>query len=202
MGDIEQGVDVIDQGMPSVDHSVRIDPPTLVGQGVATLAVTELQHGMGGEAGAQGRGDMPEGPVDDLDQGLPEGLVRQIGMAHVGTGDDERVQPFRPDAIEIPVITVDVRLGRGGPLQLPEGEGIDIELGDLIALVDEAQELPLRGGQDRIRHHVQEPDVQLADILLQRLVRFQDRLALSAQMLERREIGIGDDRHVRPPGGR
>ncbi len=50
--------------------------------------------------------------------------------------------------------------------KLCERERIDIELGDRIARPDEADELALGRGQCRIGHHVQQADVQLADILV------------------------------------
>ena len=61
---------------------------------------------------------------------------------------------------------------------------MDIELGDLVALPDQAEELALGGLQGGVGHHVQQPDMQLADVLVQGPIRVEDLLALVAQALK------------------
>jgi hypothetical protein len=43
---------------------------------------------------------------------------------------------------------------------------MDIELRDLIRLPNETQELAFRGCQGGIRHHIEQTDMKLTDILL------------------------------------
>ena len=69
---VETRVDVIDQRMGVVGHAMFEHPPDLVRPGRTPLAVVEFHHRMGGEAGAQRRGDVFRCPLEDLDQRFPE----------------------------------------------------------------------------------------------------------------------------------
>ena len=150
---------------------------------------------MGGEAGTKRRGDIPQRPVHDLDEGLPEGLVRQVGLGDIGAGDDEGIQAVLADALEGLVITLDIGPGLGPAWQGLETEGVHVKLGDLIALADEAEKLAFGRRQGGVRHHVAQANVQFADVLLVGAGRVQDILALGAQALEGRQIVMGDDGH-------
>jgi hypothetical protein len=174
---------------------MREHPPALAAQRPAFLAVAELQHGMGRQTRAQRRGDVGVGPVDDLDQRLPERLFGQFRALHVGAGDDQRVQPAGLDLLEALVKALDVRTALGSARQLFQRERVHVELGDLVALADQPEELPLGGRQRGVRHHVEQADVQLADILMHGLVARQDGLALLFQAGEGGQIGIGDQGH-------
>jgi hypothetical protein len=55
-----------------------------------------------------------------------------------------------------------------------------IKLRNLIAFTDQAKKLPLSRFQCCIRHHVQQADVQLANLLLQGEITRQHRLAFLA----------------------
>ena len=61
-----------------------------------------------------------------------------------------------------------------------------VELGDRIALTDQPEELAFGRRQRLVRHHVQQTDVQLADVLVQRTVRRQHIDALLSQAFESR----------------
>ena len=82
--------------------------------------------------------------------------------------------------------------------QFLQRERVHIELGDLIAAAHQSEELALGRGQCRIRHHVQNTDVQLADGLVQRPARLEDGLALLSQALDVRALAADDD--ARPRG--
>ena len=88
-----------------------------------------------------------------------------------------------------------MRPGLGAPRQGLQAEGMDVELGDLIALADQAEELALGGGQGRVRHHVEQADMQLADVLMQGPAGVEDVLPLVAQAGEGRQVIVGDDGH-------
>jgi hypothetical protein len=196
MRDVKEGIDVRHQGVGAVHDPMRIDAPPLARQAVTPLAIAKLEDGMGGEAGTERGGDVLHRPVHDLDEGLPEGLVRQVGLGDIGAGDDEGIQAVLADALEGLVITLDVGPGLGLAWQGLETEGVNVELGDLIALADEAEKLAFGRRQGGVRHHVAQADVQLADVLLVGAGRVQDVLALGAQALEGRQVVMGDDRHL------
>ena len=135
-------------------------------------------------------------PVHDLDQGLPEGLVREVGLGDIGASDDEGIQAVLADTLEGLVISLDVGPGLGLAGQGLETEGVNVELGDLIALADEAEKLALGRRQGGVRHHVAQADVQFANVLLVGAGWVQDVLSLGTQALEGRQVVMGDDRHL------
>jgi hypothetical protein len=76
-----------------------------------------------------------------------------------------------------------------------QGEWVHIELGDGVALADQPEELPLGGLQGGVRHHVEQADVQFADILRRRPFFGQDDVGAGlAQALQRRQGIVGDQR--------
>ena len=79
-----------------------------------------------------------------------------------------------------------MRRALGAAFQLFERERVHVELRDLVALAHEAEELAFGGGEGRIRHHVEQADVQFADVLAQRHV---GRHHGSAFLLQAREGG-------------
>ncbi len=91
MRHVEARVDVRDQGVRAVEDPVRVHPPALRGKRAALLAVTELKHRVRREARAEDRSDILDGPVDHLDERLPECLLREVRTRHVGPGDHERI---------------------------------------------------------------------------------------------------------------
>ncbi len=187
MGYVKAGVDAGDQGVAPVHEAVGVDPPALVGQAPAALAVTELQHGMGGQARAQGGRDVFMGPVDDVDQGLPERFLGQIALGHICPGDDQGVQAVLLDLLKALVEFRDVLGGLGAAFELLEGERMHVELGDLVALPHEAKELALGGRQGGVRHHVEQSDVEFANVLVDGELPGNHRLPFLDQAAERRQ---------------
>ncbi len=51
-------------------------------------------------------------------------------------------------------------------VQFRNGKRINIELGDLVAVAYQVDELLLGSGQGGVRHHVQKADMQFTDVLL------------------------------------
>ena len=192
---IEAGVDVIHQRMPFVHDAVWEHSPDLGRLRHAVLAIAELQHRVGRQAGTQGRGDVLPGPVDHPHQGCPEGLCRQLRTDHVGARDDQRVQALFADLLERLVVTRDVLTRRGATRQLRQGEGVDVKLRDRVALADQAEELSLGRPQRLVRHHVAQTDVQFADVLVHGPVGRQHLQALFAQAREGRQVIMGNYRH-------
>jgi hypothetical protein len=68
-------------------------------------------------------------------------------------------------------------------------------LGDAIAAADEPYELPLGGLERRVGHHVEESDVQLADVLVQGAVEREQLVPLGTEVLERRQLGVRYEWH-------
>ena len=61
--------------------------------------------------------------------------------------------------------------------------------------IDQAEELALGRRERGIRHHIEQPDMQLADLLMDRVVRRQHGFALALQAFKCRQIRVGDKRH-------
>ena len=120
-------------------------------------------------------------------------------MADIGPGDDQGIQALLADFSEGFVVAGDVVPGRGAPRQGVQAEGMDEKLGDGIALPDQAEELALGRRQRRVRHHVAQPDVQFANVLVQGARRIEDVLPFLAQALESRKIVVRDNRHGGDP---
>jgi hypothetical protein len=84
----------------------------------------------------------------------------------------------------------------GSAIQLRDGERIDVELSDLVTSAYQPDELMFRGGKRCIRHHVQQADVQLANILVTCTISCQHILTALAKPLKCRQIIVCNDRHV------
>ncbi len=194
---VEAGVHAGDQRVPAVHHAVPEHAPQLFAHVPPMFAVAGLQNGVGRQTGAQRRGDVLPRPVHDVGQRLPEGFQRQIRLGHVGAGDDQCVEAFLLQVLEVLVVLLDVIASLRPALELRQGERMDIELRDLVALADQAEELALGGRECRVGHHVQEPDVQRADLLLLREVAGQYGLALAPQAGKGGQVGVGDEWHYR-----
>ncbi len=70
-----------------------------------------------------------------------------------------------------------------------------VELSDLVALADKPEELPLGRRQRRVRHHVEQADMQFADVLMERRSGVENLLPLLAQTGESGQVVMGDDGH-------
>ena len=143
-----------------------------------------LQGSVGSKAGAEGRGCVVPSPLDYLLELLPRGFVGEVGARRVETGYYQGVKTLGADGSEILVILIDVSARLGIALDGSDAERVDVELHDLIAPADEAQKLALGGLQRGIGHHVQEADVQGADVLIARARRLYDELALVFEALK------------------
>ena len=69
--------------------------------------------------------------------------------------------------------------------QCVERKRMHEKLRDRIALADQAQELPFGGLERGIGHHVEQADMQFANILLVGMTRRQHAQALALQLFER-----------------
>ena len=123
---------------------------------------------------------------------MPEVFLIQAWVGHVGAGDDQGVQPFFLDAFEGRVVLVDISLRVGAALQARHGKDMHIKLGDLVAVANQAHELAFSDLQRGIRHHIQQANVQLTNILRRRSRKRQHFLAPLAQALETGQISVGD----------
>ena len=80
----------------------------------------------------------------------------------------EMMSASRPACLEVRevrVVGLDVRARLRAAGQAGHAEGVDVDLGDAIAGADEAHVLLLGHQQRGVRHHVQQADVELADVL-------------------------------------
>ena len=83
-------------------------------------------------------------------------------------------------------MSVYIREGFWAPREFVDRKWVYMELSDLVALADQTEKLALRRLQGRIRHHVEQSNVELADVLLLRSLRRQHGGAIVLQALERR----------------
>ncbi len=195
VGYVEAGVGAGHQRVATLDHPVLVHTPAFRRQRVAPLAVAKFQHGVGGKAGTQRGGDLARGPVNHLDERLPEGLRTEFGPGDIRSGDDEGVQPGRAQLIEALVVALHMGAALGRARDAVERERVDIELRDLIALTHQTEELPLGGLERGIRHHVEQADVHLADVLPQGVVVGEHGRPFAAQAIEGGQRTVRDQRH-------
>ncbi len=151
---------------------------------------------MSGEAGAQDRGDIIPGPLYDLDERLPERLLFERRVCDVCARDDQRIEARIAQGLEVAVVPVDVTDRLLATFEGRKGKRINEELGNAVAAADQADELALGRPQRRIRHHVQEADVQFADVLVYRAIERQHFVTLVAKVTEGRQPGMSDERHA------
>ena len=171
--------------MGAIHHVVIEHPPELIAQaGAACLPVMKVHHRMGGETGAKHRSHVFMSPIDHFDQRLPERLLREIRMTHVRPGDDQGIESILLDLLEGLVIGFDMSLGFFSSRQFLEGKRVHEKLCDRIRLSDQAEELPFRRLDGGVRHHVQQPHMQLAYRLTGSSLGSQDILSLGTQTLE------------------
>ncbi len=135
-------------------------------------------------------------PVEDLRQRQPEGFLLEVRVSHIGPADNQAIQPVVAYFRKRLVIPVDVSLGRFAAREPFDGEGMHVKLHDRVGGADQPIKLPFGGFQGRIRHHVQQPDVHLADILMPRALHSQDFLTLFAQAPKGWEIRMGNQGHI------
>ena len=166
MRHVEAGIYVVNQRVRLIHHPVREHAPDFFRLRHAMLTIAKLQQRMGRQAGAQGRGDVVDGPADHTLERFPEGLRGQLGSDHIGTGDDQRIQSLLLDFLHRLVVLIDVGLRRGAAFQFRQGKRVHVELRYRVALADQSEKLPLCSRQRRVGHHVQQTDMQFANILL------------------------------------
>jgi hypothetical protein len=97
--------------------------------------------------------------------GSQNGSSSRSGVGHVRAGDDQRVEPVALEVLEGLVVRVDVGLDRGLRAEPGDGERVDVDLHDLVGATDQPDELLLGHVQRGVGHHVEQADVQLADVL-------------------------------------
>ena len=174
---VEARVDALQQRMGAVAHPMAVHPPLLAGQWMAVDLIQLLDQRVRGQARAQDARHVVRRPVDDLPQRRPEGLQLERWLGDVGARNDERIQTGLAQVVESGVIGINVSGGLGAARQAGNGKGVNVELHDLVAVADEAHVLLLGYRKGGIRHHVQQPDVELADVLRHGAFQGQDVVA-------------------------
>ena len=95
------------------------------------------------------------GPVSHFNQRLPEGLIGEFCTNHIGTGNNQRIQPLRLDLLKAFIVLINVRPGFLTSGKLTQGKRMHIKLRNGIALTNQSEKLSFGCGQRRIRHHIQ-----------------------------------------------
>jgi hypothetical protein len=134
-------------------------------------------------------------PLNDLDERFPESFLLERRVCDVCAGDDQRIESRVSQGVKVAVVPLNVAERIGAAFQFRQGKRVDEKLRNAVTAADEAYELALGGPQRRIRHHVQEADVQLANILVDRTIDRQHLVALIAQVTEGRQARVGDEWH-------
>ena len=101
------------------------------------------QSSVGGQTGTKRRRDRLPRKIEHSGQIIPKRHLGKIPVGNVGPGNDQRIQSLLLQRLEITVISLDVGLGCGTPLDPRQREGMDVELGDPITPPDQAHELAL-----------------------------------------------------------
>ena len=192
---IEARIDVAQQRVTAIHHLVFVNAPVFLLEVAPVQVVVVLDQCVRGETGAKNRRHVVLGPAHDVDQRLPEGLLVERGIDDVGAGNDQRIEPVRGQLLELEIVLADMFRGFGVAFELRDGKRVDVELRDRVAAADQANELPLGGGECRVRHHIEQADVQLADVLLARPVQRQYGLAALSQHFEGRQAVVCDEWH-------
>ena len=195
VGRLEAGVDPGDERVGAVGHAVGEDAPALGRQVGALHAVEPLERGVARKARAEHGGHVLPPPVEDLDERLPERLAGDVGLGDVGAGHDEGVEPVALELVERLVEPLHPFASGSPALHPGHREGVHEELGDPVGGADEAQELAFGRGEGRVRHQVEETDVELADVLSHRPPRIEDLVSLAPEPVEGRKVGMGDEGH-------
>ncbi len=87
-------------------------------------------------------------------------------MRHIGAGNNQCIQALLLDFCEILIVVGNMLRRFFTTWQGVKSKGVDMELGNQVAACDKAVELALCCRQCGVRHHVQQPDMQFADILI------------------------------------
>ena len=155
-------------------------------------AVEVVQHRHAAPADAHGRVHVGLGPVEDLAQLVPVADRLEVEVLDRRAGDDEPVEAALARLAERLVEGLEVR-GRG-VLRLVLGHADQRQLDLQRRRADDAGELGL--GLHLLRHQVEEPDLQRADVLAQRRLLRHDHHALAPEHVVGGQ-GRGDlDRHA------
>src|SRR3569832_1925720 len=164
---VEARVDALHQWVMRVHHAVREHAPALEAEVAALLVIAKLFVCVCRVAGAKRRGDVIVGPIDDLDERLPERFEREVGLGDIGAGDDQRVQAVGLDPVETLVILLDVRTAFWSARELIERERVHIALRDLIALAHQPKKQTHRNKKHHNRQQKKQTKKQNTYVLLQ-----------------------------------
>ena len=154
---------------------------------------------MGSQTGTQYGRDIVAGPVNHLDQRVPEFLPVQGRVDYIGPGDDQRIQSVGLYLLKTLVIPVHVLPAFPAALQFLQGERVQVKPRYLVAFTDQPEELSLRGLQGLVRHHVQQADMQLAHFLAQGRVPGNDKTAFALKPRKAGQVSISYQRHQSDP---
>ena len=97
--------------------------------------------------------------------------------------------------LEALVMPRDVLPGRLTARESLDRERMHVKLDDRVCGPDQSEELPLGRLQRGIRHHVQQPDMHLPDVLMLRHINGEHGLSLVDKTLKRRQRGVGNQWH-------
>ncbi len=87
---------------------MAVNTPAFARQRLALNTVKIPEQGVRRQAGTQGRGDIVLGPAHHLHQRFPKRLLLQVGVGHIGAGDDQRVQTLFLQVFKFTVVTIDI----------------------------------------------------------------------------------------------
>ncbi len=141
---------------PVVEHAER-----LARQDVLRNAVEVVDRRLRRPADREAMMDVRARPIEDLPQLVPVADLLEGQVFHRRSGDDEPVEPLRADVAPRPIEGVEM-IGRGvarDVLAHPHQGQLDLQGRG----PEQARELRL--GADLVRHEVEEPDPQGADVL-------------------------------------
>ena len=118
---------------------------------------------------------------------LPSRFCGEVGTSGIEAGYYQSVEALSSNIGKILIMLVDVSASLSFALNSSNAKWVDVELHHLIAMPDEAHKLALSGLQRGIGHHIQEADMQSADILRACALRLYYELALILQAFEARQ---------------
>src|SRR6266702_3296552 len=136
------------------------DTEAFGGQLMARNAVQVQDGPMDGQTGKHRRHGILPGPVGDLGEGGPIWLFRQTGGSRLGTGHDHSIQAPVQQIVDAAVVSTHVitpPFRTGGRLHRIKMQPDEKSSGRSI---EQVEQLALGRHQGRIRHVVDEPDVE------------------------------------------
>ena len=137
-----------------------LEHPTAFGrQGFAVESVEHQQACVCGQTGEERRRHVCVGPLQQLRQVRPIGLIRQPGLHRLGAGDDQRVRSTVPELVEAAVARADLSRHRFGPGQAGHGVEAQNDLAGRAAGGQRSAELALGVNEGAVRHVVDQCDV-------------------------------------------